>query len=1080
MVFDNEAAFEEAVIETLKAYGWDDAGGVLKYPTEQDLIDNWASILFENNKHQDCLNGVALTDTEMQQVIEQIVAARTPVALNELINGREIVIKRDNPEDSLHLGRDVALKIFDRDEIAGGASRYQIAQQPQYAAKSALGHNRRGDLVLLINGMPLFHIELKKSGVPVSQAVGQIRKYAHEGVFERLFSLVQVFVAMNPEETLYFANPGPDGSFNEKFMFHWADFNNEPVNQWNEVIKRLLSIPMAHQLIGYYTVADDSDGVLKVMRSYQYWAASKISDRVTVVNRDRLWGTRDLKGGYVWHTTGSGKTMTSFKCAQLIANSKDADKVVFLVDRIELGTQSLEQYKAFANEAETVQATESTDVLKAKLKSGDPSDTLIVTSIQKMGNIDEDGLSARDLELIREKRLVFIVDECHRSTFGKNMETIKRVFPGALLFGFTGTPIHEENRKNLSTTTDVFGNELHRYSIADGIRDGNVLGFDTYSVATYPDFDLRQAVALDEAKAQSVEEVLGDPKREHVYYHIMNDLPMEPTLDGEGNRCKGVESMVPESQYGTADQVEITEHQRQVTADIVKHWPVLSRGGKFHGIFATHSIPEAIDYYRLFKQQAPGLAVTVLVDPSIDNEFERIDRALIKQDALEEVIADYNRRYGKEFSLPTWSAFKLDVSNRLAHKQPYLGIDKKPEERLDLLIVVDQMLTGFDSKWINTLYLDKMLRYEMIIQAFSRTNRLFNENEKPHGTIRYYRRPHTMQKNIEEAVALYSGDKPLGLFVPKLRENLLALNMVYEDLVGLFADNGVEDLSRLPESPAAKGKFASLFREFNELLEACKVQGFTWGKDLYVFGDDGRLREGEEELDSLAEEDFGAFEVHEGIAVLAQCTEAEYLTFAQRYKELEPRGTYERLGADIPYDISGHLMEIDTTKIDQDYMNANFTKWVKRLQVEGAEAEATEAALAALHKSFASLSQEEQKYANLFIHDVRSGDVAVNPEKTFRDYVTQYQRHAKDEQVAKANQLLGVDATLLSELLEAGVDEGNLNEFGRFDRLVDGVDVQKAREYLSIVEGTPIPPFKVRMKADDLLRRFVLNGGFEL
>ena len=165
------------------------------------------------------------------------------------------------------------------------------------------------------------------------------------------------------------------------------------------------------------------------MRSYQYYAASRISDRVTVIDRDKLWGTKGLKGGFVWHTTGSGKTMTSFKCAQLIANSKDADKVVFLVDRIELGTQSLEQYRSFANESETVQKTESTDALKAKLKSSDPSDTLIVTSIQKMGNIDEDAMSARDLEAIRKKRIVFIVDECHRSTFGKNMETIKRVFP---------------------------------------------------------------------------------------------------------------------------------------------------------------------------------------------------------------------------------------------------------------------------------------------------------------------------------------------------------------------------------------------------------------------------------------------------------------------------------------------------------------------------------------------------------------------------------------------------------------------------------------------------------------------------
>ena len=186
MVFDTEAAFEEAVIEKLKAYGWDDAGGVLKYPTEQQLLDNWAAILFENNKHRDCLNGAPLTPTEMQQIVEKIREKRTPVAINELINGKEIIIKRDNANDDLHVGKEVALKIFHRDEIAGGQSRYQIAQQPVFPSKSKLGHDRRGDLMLLINGMPLFHIELKKSGVPVSEAIGQIRKYAAEGVFDCL------------------------------------------------------------------------------------------------------------------------------------------------------------------------------------------------------------------------------------------------------------------------------------------------------------------------------------------------------------------------------------------------------------------------------------------------------------------------------------------------------------------------------------------------------------------------------------------------------------------------------------------------------------------------------------------------------------------------------------------------------------------------------------------------------------------------------------------------------------------------------------------------------------------------------
>ena len=378
MIFNKESDFEAALIKILSEKGWEKE--VLKNYSEQDLLRNWANILFENNRDIDRLNDYPLTDSEMQQILEQIEALRTPLKLNGFINGKSVSIVRDNPDDKLHFGKEVSLKIYDRREIAAGQSRYQIVQQPKFPTKSKLLNDRRGDLMLLINGMPVIHIELKKSGIPVSQACNQIEKYSHEGIFSGLFSLVQIFVAMEPNEAVYFANPGPDGKFNPDYYFHWADFNNEPINEWNKVASTLLSIPMAHQLIGFYTVADDSDGVLKVMRSYQYFAASAISDKVAKAK----WEGNNQLGGYIWHTTGSGKTMTSFKSAQLIASSKDADKVIFLMDRIELGTQSLKEYRGFADENESVQATENTNVLITKLKSTNPADTLIVTSIQKM------------------------------------------------------------------------------------------------------------------------------------------------------------------------------------------------------------------------------------------------------------------------------------------------------------------------------------------------------------------------------------------------------------------------------------------------------------------------------------------------------------------------------------------------------------------------------------------------------------------------------------------------------------------------------------------------------------------------
>ena len=279
MTFTKETDFEEALVKELKNKGWEHE--VLKYPSEVDLLNNWAAILFDNNRDIDRLNDTPLTTSEIQQIVEQITDLKTPLKLNGFINGKTVSITRDNPDDVLHLGKEVSLKIYDRQEIAAGQSRYQIVQQPQFKSKSKILNNRRGDVVLLINGMPVIHVELKRSGVSVSQAYNQIEKYAAEGIFSGLFSLVQVFVAMEPQETKYFANPGAEGKFNKDFYFNWADFNNEPINDWEKVTATLLSIPMAHRLIGFYTVADGSDGVLKVMRSYQYYAANAISDKVS-------------------------------------------------------------------------------------------------------------------------------------------------------------------------------------------------------------------------------------------------------------------------------------------------------------------------------------------------------------------------------------------------------------------------------------------------------------------------------------------------------------------------------------------------------------------------------------------------------------------------------------------------------------------------------------------------------------------------------------------------------------------------------------------------------------------------------
>lgn len=1040
MGFGSEKDFEKAVIENLSANGWNHE--VLKNYTEEQLIDNWASILLQNNNSIDRLNNRPLTKGEMCQIISQVQSLKTPFNLNKFINGKTLTIKRDNPDDKLHFGKEVSLKIYDRTEIANGDSRYQIVEQPKFPTYSKILNDRRGDLMLLINGMPVIHIELKRSGIPVSQATNQIEKYSHEKIFSGLFSLVQIFVAMTPEETVYFANPGPDGKFNQDFYFHWADVNNEPINDWKNVIRELLSIPMAHQLIGFYTVADATDGILKVMRSYQYAAANAISAKVI----QNHWEDKNQRGGYIWHTTGSGKTMTSFKSAQLIASSGKADKVVFLMDRIELGTQSFEQYKNFAGDAETVNYTETSSELLSLLESDYLSKTLIVSSIQKMSKIKEEKATlsiANALEKINEKRIVLILDECHRSTFGEMLQTIKDTFPNALFFGFTGTPIQKENEKKKNTTTDIFGDELHRYSIADAIRDKNVLGFDPYKVLTFKDSDLKKAVALKQVKANSELEVMNNPKKKKVYLDILS-LNMVGHTDDSGEYIKGIEDFIPSTQY------ETLEHQKMVVQDIKENWVTLSQAGKFHAIFATSSIPEAINYYDLIKQEIPNLKISALFDPNIDNN----GNGIYKEAGLVKIISDYNERYGTKFTIPTFAAMKRDLSDRLAHKNVYKHIENTPEKELDLLIVVDQMLTGFDSKWVNTLYMDKLLEYANLIQAFSRTNRLFGK-DKPFGTIRYYRKPHTMERNVKLAVELYSGNKPLGLFAVRLNKNLEKMNSIYIDIKDLFENARVADFEKLPEDLADRKQFAELFKEFNDYLAAAKIQGFRWDKTIYVF------------KESTPEENT--------IEILID--KVTYDALLARYKDLFSDESSEKGKVEsVPYDVDGYLIAINTDKINADFLNSRFKKYIQSIE----KSENIETVEKELHKSFATLPQEEQKFANVILNDIQRGTLKAEDGKTFRDYIAEYMDRDQGDQIQSIVDALGVDKQKLKSLLLLKLTPANINEFGRFDALKETIDKAKARAYFERIEGVKIIPLKVNAKADELLREFILKGGFHI
>ena len=431
---------------------------------------------------------------------------------------------------------------------------------------------------------------------------------------------------------------------------------------------------------------------------------------------------------------------------------------------------------------------------------------------------------------------------------------------------------------------------------------------------------------------------------------------------------------------------------------------------------------------------------------------------MAKEEGLLDMLQDYNDLYGQQFDLGGYDRFKKDVAARLAHKGPYKGCTK--EKQLDLLIVVNQMLTGFDSKWLNTLYLDKMLTYENLIQAFSRTNRLFNINEKPFGSIRYYRYPHTMKQNVEDAMKLYSGDKPWGLFADHLQQNLEHMNERVKDMVKVFQEAGVPDMERLPEDNTVRGKFAKLFREFSTYQQAAQIQGFTWETREY----------------SITDPNTG--EKTGTISVIP--TREQYKVLLERYKELRKEPSGDGGGSDPTFAIDPYLTELSTGLIDSQYLNSRFEKYKKILTQPDVDPAEKEATLEQLHKAFASLSQEEQRYANLFLHDVEAGDVRLEPDCTFMDYIHQYASAERERQVKKVTKYFGIPEDVVCQMLDAHVNEQNYNDYGRFDNVKKYIVKEEACAYITALEGKRMPPFRVNNRSETILKEFFLSDGKKL
>ena len=544
----------------------------------------------------------------------------------------------------------------------------------------------RYDVTILINGLPLVQIELKRRGVELKQAYNQIQRY-HKTSFHGLFDYIQLFVISNGVNTRYFAN-NPNSGY--KFTFNWTDAANHPFNELDKFAVFFLEKCTLGKIIGKYIVLHEGDKCLMVLRPYQFYAVEKILDRVQNSNDN----------GYIWHTTGAGKTLTSFKAAQLVSELDDVDKVMFVVDRHDLDTQTQSEYEAF--EPGAVDSTDNTDELVKRLQS---NSKIIITTIQKLNSAVSKTWYSNKIESVRHSRIVMIFDECHRSHFGDSHKKIMKFFDNARIFGFTGTPIFTENAVDGHTTKEIFGNCLHKYLIKDAIADENVLGF-----------------LVEYYHGNEVVDNDNQARMEEIAKFILNNFN-KSTFDGE-----------------------------------------------FDALFAVQSVPMLIRYYKIFKSLNPkiriGAVFTYAANSSQDDDQtgmgtgQYTSQSVGEADELHAIMDDYNKMFGTAFTTENFRAYYDDINLRMKKKKT----DMKP---LDLCLVVGMFLTGFDSKKLNTLYVDKNMEYHGLLQAFSRTNRVLNE-KKRFGKIVCFR---DLKSNVDTSIRLFSNsDNPEDIVRPPFEE----------------------------------------------------------------------------------------------------------------------------------------------------------------------------------------------------------------------------------------------------------------------------------------------------------------------
>lgn len=1065
--FKNETEFETSVITNLtQNHGWDK--NVLNYPTERDLLDNWAENIFTYNRAS--LNNVPLSEAEKDQLLLKVSNIETTADVQRLLQGMNIEIIRDNPADTANHGNSVFVSIFDPLEVCGGKSSYQIARQPRLDKRGEFDKDRRGDFLLLIRGIPVIHVELKNSGRDVNDAIRQMKTYASEGMYSGIMNMVQVNVAMTPHDMRYLARPDSLAGYDaDVYHFQWANSDNEIVTEWKDVIAQFLGIPYAHELVGSFLVADKGDGILKAMRPYQIHAANEVRQRMRTLNRVSRadWDRSHQKGGYVWHTTGSGKTMTSFKTAQLLVGEHLADRVILVLDRTELSKQTLDEFRNFATPTLPIASTPSTRSLAATLWK-DNDDSLVITMIHKLANIcDPKGSYAGwDFTTFKNQRIVFILDEAHRSVHKDMFAHIQRMFPYATFFGFTGTPIQEINAKNGMDTVKLFGNELHRYNIVYGMRDGNVLGFDLKPVATFDYSHLRREVALRAAHATSLGEVYADPAKKAVFEKYISETDVPWALE-EGDNGESIEALIPDTQWTDKDK-----HHSAVVNYILDNWAIHSSGNMFHGMLAAESVEEAVAYYRLFQEH--NKAVDAYNDGTSEHKPASMQKLRVtavfsdlpadakgsaqRGKAIADILSDYKDMYGLTYTRESDSMaeFRKNVAHRLAHKRGYREINPASDQRLDLVIVVEMMLTGYDSKFVNTLYLDQMTKNEHLIQAMSRTNRVWPG--KSHGIIAYFRKIHTTELRIDAAISMYSDGQPLAVFVDPLPTTFKTIAHTFESIKLVFESDNIRNFSQLPETSASRRKFAIEFAKLSQLIERATLQGFSWDNPRTVI--DGGIIE-------------------------AGLTKDEFEVLQQRYNELGSQ-TKDPDPDDVPIPLDLHALAIarESKRIDFEYLNAKMSQLQQALRAARPKEE-LDNLRSEVQRTYARLPQDDQAVARMILQDIETGKIEVSEHKTFSDWLNDYKSSTQDSFVDELVTATGVNADEVNKILVLSGTPTNggvayYEQFGLLKHLIETVDRSKFSEWLKVTHGVDVAPWYVQGFARQLFEKFFDNEGFDI